>query len=303
MRVVFLGNHTVGVTALSVLAGGAEVVGVVAHPLDPEDGVLYQSVSEYAKSCGFSVIRGKASEPRVADFIAEAKPDLLWITDYRYLLPAHLLCIAPLGTINLHPSLLPSYRGRAPINWAILHGETELGLTAHFVDEGMDSGDIIEQEYFELSVDEDVGDALSKLIPLYAAVSSRILKNLQTGNIVRRKQDDSRSTYFPARKPEDGLIDWGQSAMVIVNLVRAVAKPYPGAFTFMGGAQILIWKACLAKPWVNGQAGTIIGFEQGAPVVACGGGALVLTLFELPEAENCKIELGVKFTMKKNEEK
>ena len=303
MRVVFLGNHTVGVTALSVLAGGAEVVGVVTHPLDPEDGVLYQSVYDYAKSCGFSVIRGKAIEPRVADFIAEAKPDLLWITDYRYLLPVHLLCIASLGTINLHPSLLPSYRGRAPINWAILHGETEFGLTAHFVDEGMDSGDIIEQEHFELSVDEDVGDALSKLTPLYAAISSRILKNLQTGNIVRRKQDDSRSTYFPARKPEDGLIDWGQSAVAIMNLVRAVAKPYPGAFTFMGGVQILIWKVCLAKPYVNGKAGSIIGFEQGAPIVACGDGALVLTLFELPEAENSKIELGVKFTMKKNEDK
>lgn len=300
MRVVFLGNHTVGVTALSVLAAGAEVVGVVAHPLDPEDGVLYQSVYEYAKSCGFSVIRGKASEPRVADFIAEAQPDLLWITDYRYLLPVHLLCIASLGTINLHPSLLPSYRGRAPINWAILNGETDLGLTAHFVDEGMDSGDIIEQEHFELSVDEDVGDALSKLIPLYATVSSRILKNLQTGNIVRRKQDDSRSTYFPARKPEDGLIDWSQSAIVIMNLVRAVAKPYPGAFTFIGNVQMLIWKACLAQTYTNGQAGTIIGFEQGVPIVACGEGALVLILFELPVAENCKIELGVKFTMNKN---
>lgn len=301
MRVVFLGNHTVGVTALSVLADGAEVVGVVAHPADLEDGVCYQSVYEYAKSHSLPVIRGKATEPGVADFIAKAVPDLIWITDYRYLLPAHLLCIAPLGTINLHPSLLPRYRGRAPINWAILHGETELGLTAHFVDEGMDSGDIIEQERFELSINEDVGDALRKLLPLYASVTRRILNNLQTGNVVRRKQDDTGVTCYPARKPKDGQIDWNQPAVAIMNMIRAVAAPYPGAFTFLGDAKILIWKARLAQPCLSGHAGLIIGFEQEAPVVACGEGALVLSEIEFADAGDCKIELGDKLTMKGQE--
>ncbi len=301
MRVVFLGNHTVGVTALSVLADEAEVVGVVAHPADMEDGVCYQSVHAYAKSRGLPVIRGKATEPCVADFIAKAMPDLIWITDYRYLLSAHLLNIAPLGAINLHPSLLPKYRGRAPINWAILRGETELGLTAHFVDEGIDSGDIIEQERFEFSPSEYVGDALSKLLPLYASVTRRILNNLHIGNVVRLKQDDAGATCYLARKPKDGLIDWNESAVTILNLVRAVATPYPGAFTFLGETKIIVWKARLAKPWPGGVAGLVIGFEDCAPVVACGEGALVLSDIEFLDAGYCPIEVGNRLIMKGQE--
>lgn len=298
MRVVFLGNHTVGVTALSVLMARAEVVGVVAHPPDPEDGIRYQSVFDYAQLRGLQAIRGKATEPQVSNFILMAAPDLIWITDYRYLLPAHLLSIAPLGAINLHPSLLPKYRGRAPINWAILHGETELGLTAHFVDEGMDSGDIIEQERFDLTVDEDVGDALMKLLPLYASVTARILNKLQTGHIVRRKQDHSRASNFPARKPQDGLINWDQPSVAILNLIRAVAAPYPGAFTFLGNAKVLVWQACLARRTVDANAGTVIGYEGRAPVVACGEGALALRKFEVEGSGNDKPELGSRFTLK-----
>ncbi len=298
MRVVFLGNHTVGVTALSVLEQCAEIVGVIAHPEDPEDGVCYQSVYEYANSRSFPVIRGKATEPGVADFIALTKPDLIWITDYRYLLPAELLSIATLGTINLHPSLLPRYRGRAPINWAILYGETKLGLTAHFVDEGMDSGDIIMQESFELSINEDVGDALRKLLPLYASITRRILNDLQSGNIVRQKQNTADATCYPARKPSDGQIDWDKNASVILNMVRAVAPPYPGAFSFLGNKKIIIKKANLSQSIRSANAGSVIGFEQGAPIVACGEGVLVLREIESVDGGHCPIDVGDVFRIK-----
>ena len=300
VKIVFLGNHTVGVSTLSVLADRLDVVGVVAHPADPEDGVCYQSVFEYAKSRSLPVIRGKASELGVANFIKKADPDMIWITDYRYLLPVHILNIVPLGTINLHPSLLPKYRGRAPINWAILEGETNLGLTAHYVNEGMDSGDIIEQQRFEISTNEDVGDALRKLLPLYTTITHRILDNLQTGCVARRKQNDAEATYYPARKPEDGQIDWNHSATAILNLVRAVAAPYPGAFTFLGDSKVLIWKSYLAQPCLSGCPGLVVGFEDGAPVVACGEGALVLSEIEFSDAENCQIALGVRFTVKEH---
>lgn len=296
MRVVFLGNHTVGVTALSVLVEGADVVGVVAHPEDPEDGVCYQSVYGYAKSCGLPVIRGRATTTEVADFITNAKPDLIWISDYRYLLPPNLLCIAPLGTINLHPSLLPRYRGRAPINWAILHGETELGLTAHFVDEGMDSGDIIQQERFTLGSYEDVGDALKKLLPLYELITRRILSNLQDGNLQTQKQDATKADYYPARKPKDGLIDWSQSAVQILNLVRAVAAPYPGAFTFIGDTKVIIWKAHRVQTKLLGEPGEVVGFLNEAPIVTCGEGALALDKIELPDDNNSVIEINQKFS-------
>src|SRR5262245_39304488 len=133
MRVLFLGNHTVGTKTLAAIAETETVVGVVAHPEDPEDGVRYESVYGLALSRGWKVLRGGGKDTKVDEFIRQAKPDLLWITDFRYLLPAPLLNIAPLGVVNLHPSLLPKYRGRAPINWAILKGETTLGLTAHYV--------------------------------------------------------------------------------------------------------------------------------------------------------------------------
>ncbi len=298
---VFLGNHTVGVTALSVLADCAEVVGVVAHPPDPEDGIRYQSVYEFAKSHKLPVIRGKAADVEVTNFIANTAPDLIWITDYRYLLPAHLLEIAPLGAINLHPSLLPKYRGRAPINWAILHGESKLGLTAHFVDEGMDSGDIIEQERFELASDEDVGDALERLLPLYVAVTRRILINLQTGHVSRRKQNVAEATSYPARKPKDGQIDWNQSADSILNLIRAVAAPYPGAFSFVGHVKIVIWKARLAQSCLTGQIGEIVGFEHDNPVVLCKEGALVLSKIGFPHDNSIKLVLGDKLTFREYE--
>ena len=142
MRLLFFGNHTVGVRALAAAAELTEVVGVVAHPPDPEDGLRYESVADFATAQGWPVLRAVGRDAGVAAFVAAQRPDVIWITDYRYLLPAAVVALAPLGAINLHPSLLPKYRGRAPVNWAILHGESELGLTAHRVDDGMDTGDV-----------------------------------------------------------------------------------------------------------------------------------------------------------------
>ena len=143
MRILFLGNHTLGVRSLNALAQSNAIVGVVAHPQDSEDGVHCESVFEHASGAGLSVARFKGRDPALERYVRGVRPDLLWIADYRYLLPQSVLDLAPLGAVNLHSSLLPHYRGRAPIHWAILRGERELGLTAHFIDEGVDSGDII----------------------------------------------------------------------------------------------------------------------------------------------------------------
>lgn len=243
MRVVFLGNHTVGIKALEAIGETEEVAGVIAHPHDPEDGARYLSVYEFALQRGWNVIRGTGKDPATENFVIAAQPDLLWVTDYRYLLPPSLLSIAPLGAVNLHPSLLPKYRGRAPINWAILNGETILGLTAHFIDEGMDTGDIIAQESFELKEDQDVGDALEILYPLYSALTRRVLTYFRTGQIPRTKQDHRQATTYPRRRPEDGLIDWHKTAKEVLCLIRAVAPPYPGAFTYLNGKRLFIYKA------------------------------------------------------------
>lgn len=279
MKVVFLGNHTVGVRALEAISESEEIVGVVAHPPDEEDGVRYLSVYDFAVRRGWKVIRSKGKDAALKRFIMAAKPDLLWITDYRYLLPFSLLSMAPLGVVNLHPSLLPKYRGRAPINWAILHGETTLGLTAHFVDEGMDTGDIIEQISFELKPEQDVAHALEILYPLYSKLTDRVLKYFRSGKVPRKPQDHTQATVFPRRRPKDGLIDWKQSNRSICNLVRAVASPYPGGFTVIDSCKIRVWKASLSPlpTSISPVPGMILHRAADGVHVQCGDGVLLLT--------------------------
>jgi methionyl-tRNA formyltransferase len=281
MRVVFLGNHTVGVRALQAISESAEVAGVVAHPPDPEDGVRYESVGSFAGQNGWKWIRGKARTPEVHSFIEKAKPDLLWITDFRYLIPPEMIALAPLGAVNLHPSLLPRYRGRASINWAIIYGERKLGLTAHFVDEGMDTGDVIEQVSYEIRDDQDVGDCFDILNPLYASITRQVLSYFEGGGVPRVAQDHSLATSFPRRRPEDGLIDWTQSARSIHNLIRAVAAPYPGAFTILNGRSVTIWKARIANETAStSEPGRVIANQELGALVQCGQGTLLLTRVE-----------------------
>ncbi|MGF2033932.1 MAG: methionyl-tRNA formyltransferase [Nostoc sp. CmiVER01] len=287
MKIVFLGNHTVGVKALETISKMADVVGVVSHPPDPEDGIRYLSVYDFAIQQGWTVIRSIGKNPSLENFIQNAQPDLLWVTDYRYLLPLSLLQLAPLGAVNLHPSLLPKYRGRAPLNWAILQGERELGLTAHFIDNGTDTGDIIEQIRFELSPTQDVGDALEIIYPIYQKLTRIVLKYFQTGKIPRKPQNHSQATIFPARKPQDGLINWQQTASSIHNLIRAVAKPYPGAFTYFGNWNITIWKACVESSFHKATPGQILSVSLDKQFcVACGEGILRVLDFTIePQIE------------------
>jgi len=276
MRVVFLGNHTVGVSALASMLDVAEVVGVVAHPVDPEDGTRYDSVFEFARARGLPVMRGRGRDVETERFIREAAPELLWITDYRYLLPARLLALAPRGAINLHPSLLPAYRGRAPLNWAILRGETSVGLTAHVVDDCMDSGPILAQRRIELTDEDDVGDALVRLMPLYGALPREIIPALAAGSVTAVQQDHRLATEFPSRTPADGHIDWTQPALTVHNLIRAVARPYPGAFSQLGTQTVRVWRARIADHDDGALPGTILTVADGVPTVQCGRGALTL---------------------------
>jgi methionyl-tRNA formyltransferase len=277
MKVVFLGNHTVGVTVLNQLVQLTDVVGVVAHPSDPEDGVRYQSVYEYSQNKSLSVVRGKAKNSQIADFILEREPDLIWVTDYRYLLPKPVIQIPKLGAVNLHPSLLPFYRGRASLNWAILHGEHQVGLTAHFIDEGMDTGDIIEQQAIDVSEREDIGDVLQRLFPIYASLTSKTIGYFKSGFVPRQPQSHELASCYPRRKPEDGRLDWSVSSKSVLNLIRAVTLPYPGAFSDIDSGRLYIWKAELANMHTGKvfKPGKIIDFKSDNTFyVQCGVGMI-----------------------------
>ena len=296
MRVAFFGNHTVGVRALEAIAASAEVAGVVCHPPDPEDGVRYESVYEFARSRGWKTTRGKGRDEAVYEFVRQARPELIWITDYRYLIPLPLIQAAPQGAVNLHPSLLPKYRGRAPVNWAILNGESEFGLTAHFVDEGMDSGDIIAQKRFTLTDDQDAGDALKRLYPLYEEITREVLRHLRHGEAPRTPQNHALATSFPRRTPEDGLIEWTKPAREVRNLVRAVAAPYPGAFTFAGDEKLTIWKARpAADEALRGNPGEILAIV-GEELTVCCGDAALLCRVEMSADAREKLRAGMILT-------
>jgi len=259
LRVLFLGNHTVGVRTLTALNRRAHVVGVVAHPPDPEDGSRYESVFDVANAMGIEqVIRSTPRQPELAELVRLSQPELIWTTDYRYLLPMTLVDQAPLGGINLHPSLLPQYRGRASINWAILHGRRTFGLTAHWIDSGADTGDIALQRSYRLHDAEDVGDALRKLYPLYEELATEAIERLRLGELPRIPQDERLATSFPRRTPEDGAIDWSQPARAIHNLIRAVARPYPGAFTQLGERLVHCWKSRVLDEHRAGEPGSVI---------------------------------------------
>lgn len=281
LRIVFLGNHTVGVRTIHALHRYSTLVGIVAHPKDSEDGVRYESVFCEAKKMGIPAIRAGGRSPELKDFITSVRPDLIWVVDYKYLLSQEVIELAPMGAINFHPSLLPAYRGRASINWAILRGESRMGLTAHYIDRGIDTGDIVGQLEYNLAESEDVGDALNRLYPLYQDLAKYVLEKLASGQIHRKPQPTEGESLFPARCPDDGLIVWGTSAIKVRNLVRAVAAPYPGAFTCFSGGILRIWKADKILPipaHLTTSPGEVLECINGTHlVVACKDAALVLS--------------------------
>lgn len=274
-NVVFLGNHDVGITALNTLVTSEVTVkGVVAHPEDPEEHVVFGSVYNRAKELNLPVIRADNTSKKLANFIASCHPDLLWITDYRYLIPQKIIDLAPWGGLNLHPALLPKYRGRAPINWAIIHGEKETGLTAHFIIEKADAGDIVEQQKIIIGSKDNIKDVLNKFYPLYKSITQKVIKHFLNGDVPRRAQDHNIATVFPARTASDGRISWKQHAQQLHDFIRAITRPYPGAFSFYQGRKIMIWEATIEKG--KGSPGQILEINKNHFTVACQSNALCI---------------------------
>ena len=293
-RLVFLGNHTVGVRSLRSLINVCDVELVVAHPPDPEDGVRYESVHDFAVSRSLSVVRSKGKDPDLISRIRSIEPDLIWTTDYRYLLPTDLIQSAKKACINLHPSLLPKYRGRAPLNWAILNGESEVGLTAHIIDDGVDTGPIVRQRKISISQSEDVGDILRRFEPLYESISLDVIGDLESGDLSPVCQPDGDWGVWPRRTPEDGRIDWSKSANDILNLIRAVASPYPGARTRIHGEDLIIWSARAISQDTGLESGCICSTSDSSFCVQAGSGQIEVLSYTRSH-ESVSLSIGDRF--------
>jgi len=227
---VVFAYHDVGVRCIEVLLeSGIAVPLVVTHCDDPAERQWFASVRRLAESRSIDVLEDP-NATLLFDRMRALEPDLIFSFYFRRILPLEILSQAKLGAYNMHGSLLPKYRGRAPVNWAVLRGETVTGVTLHEMTSKPDAGRIVDQESVPIGTDDLAIDVYRKVVVAAVAVLRRSIAALAEGRAVLRLQDLRAGSYYGGRRPEDGRIDWSRSALEVHNLVRAVAPPYPGAF-------------------------------------------------------------------------
>jgi methionyl-tRNA formyltransferase len=279
---VVFGYHDVGVRCLEVLLeAGVHVPLVVTHRDDPDEEIWFASVAALAAAHGIETIFPE--DPNAAEMLARVRglrPDFIFSFYYRRMLSAQLLGAAQRGAFNMHGSLLPKYRGRAPVNWAILHGERETGATLHEMVAKPDAGRIVDQEAVPIGPDDNALDVFRRVTDAAGEVLRRSLPRLIDGSAVLKPQDLAKGSYFGGRRPEDGRIDWSRPAREVHNLVRAVAPPYPGAFFDIAGARVRILRTRLEQLRQARSGGPGLYREGGQWFADCADGK-VLRLLEM----------------------
>jgi methionyl-tRNA formyltransferase len=265
MKTVVFAYHTMGVIGLRALADhGFSVQAVFSHLDDPNENCWFESVAAWADENRIPIFRPSSpNTPECIRNIAAMSPDAIFSFYYRHLLCGQILDIPTGGAFNLHGSLLPAYRGRCPVNWAIVNGETRTGVTLHHMIERPDAGDIVAQTEIAVDYEDTAYTLYSKIQSASKRLLDTTLPLIKNGRAPRREQDLKSGSYFGKRTPDDGKIDWSRPAPALYNLVRAVTAPYPGAFTFLpDGRKLFIWKAfpeaMEAPANSNQQAGRVI---------------------------------------------
>jgi len=301
-RAVVFAYHNVGVRCLSVLlAQGVDVALVVTHRDNPKENIWFDSVAELAALHGIPVIT--PDDPNTPEVIAQIRalqPDFFFSFYYREMLKRELLEIPKQGALNMHGSLLPKYRGRVPVNWAIIRGETETGSTLHYMTEKPDNGDIVAQQAVPILPNDTALQVFQKVTVAAEIALNDVLPALLAGKAQAVRQDLSKGAYFGGRKAEDGIIDWSQSATAIHNLVRAVAPPYPGATTQLMGKPVRILQTLVTGCTVSGEKPAFY-VKEGKAYAICGQGVLRVVRFELDGIETSASEFAARYGIEKFE--
>lgn len=273
-RAVVFAYHNVGVRCLkTLLAHGVDVPLVITHEDARHEQIWFDSVAMTARDYGIAAL--SPADPNASDVIARVagcEPDFLFSFYYRMLLKPPLLALPRRGALNLHGSLLPKYRGRVPVNWAIIHGETQTGATLHYMTDRPDDGDIVAQVAVPILPDDTGKEVFNKVTVAAELALDGALPALLTGTAPRLLQDSSQATYYGGRKPEDGVIDWSRAAAGIHNLVRAVAPPYPGARTRLRGRPARVLRTLVRDSTAPPTNRPLLSVERGEIVAHCGGG-------------------------------
>ena len=250
---------------------GERIVLVATHRDDLSEKAWFPSVAELSRSRGVEpVVMENPLDPSSIARVRSARPDLLFSFYYRRILPEEMLQETPLGAWNMHGSLLPKFRGRAPVNWAILKGETRTGATLHAMTERADRGPILDQEAVPIGPDDTAIEVQRRVTAAAVAILARRIDELKAGTTKPVPQDEAAASRFGRRRPDDGRIDWTRPAKEVHDLVRAVAHPYPGAFTDVFGAKTFVWRSRLPGLAAHDTFPGQVRAEEGRLFVACG---------------------------------
>lgn len=294
MRIIFMGTPEFAVPSLDMLVKeGYEVAAVVTQPDKPKgrgNKMTAPPVKEYALKAGISVMQPeKAKNPEFASALRKLQPDLLVTVAYGKILPKAVLDIPPLGCINVHGSLLPKYRGAAPIQWAVINGEKTTGVTTMLTDIGMDTGDMLVKREIEITDEMTAGQLHDILSAVGADVLRETLLMLENGSLVRIPQNSDEATYASMIEKETGRIDWTKPARSVYNLVRGT-DPWPGAFTYYKGERMRVWKTRVLDSEAAGiRPGTICEVRKEGVKVSTGDGFIEIVELQFDSGKRMNV--------------
>jgi methionyl-tRNA formyltransferase len=279
MKALVMGYHTMGCLGFDALRrNGFEIPAVFTHHDDPSEEIWWDSLAERAQSAGVPVHYPESMKaPAMRDLVAFYEPDFIFSFYFRFMIPPEILSLARLGALNLHGSLLPKYRGRAPVNWVLVNGETETGVSLHYMVAKPDAGDLVDQEPVAIAFEETPLTLYRKLEEAAVKVLDRSLPLLMQGHAPSRPLDLTQGTYYGGRRPEDGLLNWQWPALKLFYLIRGVTHPYPGAFTYFRGRKLFVWWGRPEGNSAGSPAGTVMIATAEGLVVSTGEGALRIT--------------------------
>ncbi|HEX9450484.1 MAG TPA: formyltransferase [Burkholderiales bacterium] len=269
--------HDVGVRCLKVLlAQGVHVPLVVTHRDNAGENIWFDSVAAVAREYDIPAITpDDPNLPATVETVVGLNPDFLFSFYFRQMIGPQLLAAGSRGALNMHGSLLPKFRGRVPVNWAVIKGERETGATLHYMVEKPDAGDVVDRQAVPILPDDTALEVFRKVTLAAEIVLHRSLPPLLAGRAPRIEQDLARGSYFGGRKPEDGRIDWNDTAEAVHNLVRGVAPPYPGAFTTVAGKNLRILKSLRQPGRHGGFPAPTLFLDGGACLAQCADGSVL----------------------------
>lgn len=291
-KIAFFGNNC---EVLSCLHNLVDVVAVFTRPDDGSNSSV-KAVGELAQCLEVPVYQPLKNELiDYAPYIIKENLDFIIVCGYKYIIPVSVFSLPRYGTINIHPSLLPNYRGQHVINWAIINGQTETGVTLHLIDDQLDTGDVLVQKRIPIFIDDTARDLHDRIYVEACKLLNHFFAQFKMDKkLSLNKQDSSKATFFKPRKPSDGCVNWGESGIQIYNLVRAISEPWPGAFTFYNSYKVVIWDVSFKNSQSQMPFGTIVNVCDSELTVVAKDSLIIIKHYDIFDENGCSIEIKLK---------